>query len=855
MLKHLKSLIFFCGLSPLVLFAQSITGKIYDEEGKPLPFANIYIENTTYGTVSNNLGNYYLLLKKPGKYTVVFSFMGYESRKNTFDIHENQNIHYDIQLKPLAATLKEVVIKGENRNRGAEIVSYAREKRKFYENKLPGFSASMYLKNTIEKEPVNLPDSLTANYMDTVSLKDLKNLSDLYKRQKTNLIESVSEIIFKKPDRVNEKVVAFHDFIEKKPFFNKNISLTFSLGREDIVPEPTRPENPFLYFRTFNEVYFDFYSNTTLKPFLTQRPILSPIAAGAELHYRYFLEKSFYQNGQLIYKIYVKPVFPNEALWNGYIYIEDQSWALVRLDLTLNKNALLNCINFHLIQDYQNLGDSVYVPQNLEINYTFKEGKTWVLVNTRAQFNNIQVMDSSFPELKKGLEVIYEENAENKDSAFWQTARPIPLKENEMQFIQRVDSISEYFASDEYFRKLDSAFNRVTYWVWLTGYGHRNRKAGYEFFVDGLLSQINPVGIGGYRHRLPGYFNYTFKNNFLLENRFFIDYGFRNHDIKGKLGAGLTYYPQKFVRTFIEAGYFYEMINNYESLERIFSRSNYVKTTSFRISQRMEIVNGLFAELSLDYSDKQPLTDLQLSRWSEYIFGELNQPRDFERYTKTEIDLELKYRFHQKYILKDGKKIIIGDDYPEIHLLYRQGIPGLFDSQVDFGYLQMDFYKETRAGIMGTSRFKISTGKFFNTHHIRPLEYRFFRSSDRYFFSDPLYSFQLFDYDSIIYTYRSYLSAGYIHHFEGKLLGSLPVINKLKPELALGSTIFYLPENQGHNTHLEFFAGIERVITIKKQPFRLGIYAVGNEFLFQAKGLTFKAGIDFYNTYSNKWNY
>ena len=63
------------------VFAQKgeLTGNIKDKEfNDVLPFANVTIKGTSIGTTSDFEGNYSLTMG-PGEYTVVFSFIGYET--------------------------------------------------------------------------------------------------------------------------------------------------------------------------------------------------------------------------------------------------------------------------------------------------------------------------------------------------------------------------------------------------------------------------------------------------------------------------------------------------------------------------------------------------------------------------------------------------------------------------------------------------------------------------------------------------------------------------------------------------------------------------------------------------------
>lgn len=64
--------------------AVTLTGKVTDEKtGKPLPFANVFINNTTIGTNSDENGNYRLPNLAIGNLEMVVSFLGYETVKQT----------------------------------------------------------------------------------------------------------------------------------------------------------------------------------------------------------------------------------------------------------------------------------------------------------------------------------------------------------------------------------------------------------------------------------------------------------------------------------------------------------------------------------------------------------------------------------------------------------------------------------------------------------------------------------------------------------------------------------------------------------------------------------------------------
>ena len=848
LLKHKYSalLIIVFLLYSMTSISAVVSGRVTNEKGEPLPFVNIYVKNTVYGVASNSHGDYFLELKA-GTYILTFSLLGYQQFEQEIKINKGEHLTINIVLSEISKSFKEVEIVAKNVDKSREIMRKVRDKRRFFLDQIENYSCNTYLKTSLEKEITGKDQS------DSIGNKEgnLLDLNTHFKNEKINLIETYSQTNYKAPSSYKEIVSAFHDYAEGRKPIGRNVTMGVEIGPPDIAPKATLNRNPYLIYDDINSCDFNFYDNQFSFPAICQKPLLSPLASTAPLNYTYKFKRSFVEDGKTINEIEVIPLFKKEALFSGTIYVEDSSWAVITFDLFINKGALLFCRDFHIIQNYREIEKNKLLPVRRELIYSIKEGNNLLLGNTRIDHSDY-VINKSFPAKFFNDELItYTDDAFNKDTAFWKKQRPITLQDNEIVFIHKSDSIWRYYESEAYDRKVDSAFNHVRWISLLAGVGHRNHKKGTEFYLEGLLGQVNPFGIGGYRHKLPGHFKKEFDNHYLLETDGFIDYGFKNEDVKGKLGVGLTYVPLKFVRTYIRAGYFYDMINNYASLEQVFSGSNFIRTTSYLISQRMEVVNGLFGEFTIEYSDQEPLTDIQLSRWSEYVFGSLNNPDSFTRYKKTEIKLELKYRFRQKYFIRNGKKIIVGSKYPELTFVYRKGIPGIFGSEVNFDYLELGAKDDLNLGRLGNSRWQVLAGTFLNKPNLRVLEYKYFRGSDHFIFSDPLQSFQLLG--LMVSTPEEYLRINYMHHFQGTLLSKLPLINLLKIDLAAGAGTLMIPDENLY--HFEMFIGLERVVRIRKQLWRFGVYAVTAENSVSAADYTLKLGISYFNSFTNKWNY
>ncbi|HSP40456.1 MAG TPA: carboxypeptidase-like regulatory domain-containing protein, partial [Gillisia sp.] len=94
-------------------FAQKgkITGVINDAEVNDiLPFANAYLKGTTIGTTSDFEGDYTLEVEE-GIYTVVFSFIGYETIEvSEVVVKAGETTELSVTMKASAGTLDDVII-------------------------------------------------------------------------------------------------------------------------------------------------------------------------------------------------------------------------------------------------------------------------------------------------------------------------------------------------------------------------------------------------------------------------------------------------------------------------------------------------------------------------------------------------------------------------------------------------------------------------------------------------------------------------------------------------------------------------------------------------------------------------
>ena len=95
------------------MFAQNgtVTGTILDKEfnNEPLPFANIVIKGTKQGTSTDENGKYSISLK-PGNYTLVIGYLGYETKEIPFTLKANEKKVINYTLEASGVQLADIEI-------------------------------------------------------------------------------------------------------------------------------------------------------------------------------------------------------------------------------------------------------------------------------------------------------------------------------------------------------------------------------------------------------------------------------------------------------------------------------------------------------------------------------------------------------------------------------------------------------------------------------------------------------------------------------------------------------------------------------------------------------------------------
>lgn len=361
-----------------------IYSKIFDSKtNKPLEFAYVKVADTSYGTASDNKGEYLIKLAN-GSWKLIFSCLGYFS--DTIDAYiENQDMERNVYLKPSEIFTETIEVLGEDP--AVEIVRKAIEYKKRFKENLNEYDFNSYTKYVIRSN--------------TGGVSDHKNKDDSSEYPILSIMESETQGYFKKPDEYKEIVSSRR---ESESSMVSGIALPFIVN--------------------FYDEMIDF-GFTKAK---------GPLSDDALDYYDYKLLGTTSIDSQIVYRIQVtaSSLYP---LFNGKIYIAGANFALMKIDLSTNEAVNVTGVDkisfkqkFASYTDKKNL---FWMPTDVE---TYAQGSFAGLI--KFSFEAITIV-SNYNLNKKTPEGIFDKFVvkvlpdAKKDSAYWEKNQPIKNTDEE----------------------------------------------------------------------------------------------------------------------------------------------------------------------------------------------------------------------------------------------------------------------------------------------------------------------------------------------------------------------------------------------------------------------------------------
>jgi hypothetical protein len=752
-------------------FGQSqIQGTVKDLKGKPLPYVNIFIENTYKGTTSNEDGQYELNISKPSNYVIVFQFLGYKTLTKELKI-ESLPHRLDVVMEEEIIDLKEVVIDSQE-NPANRIIRAAIAKRKFYLEKLDAFTADFYSKGVIRI--VDAPEKFMGQ-----ELGDFDGALDSTRTGILYLSETMSKIKYIKPSLF-----------------------------ETVTASKISGNSTGISFNSAMDVDFNLYNNTVS----INNDIISPIADYAFNYYNYNLEGEFYDDeGHLIHKINIIPKRENDRVFSGSIFIVEDTWALYGIDIKVN-GSQIQIPPADTIRIRQNLtfdetaNQWLLRAQTIDFQYSFLgfEGDGSFVAN----YTNYNLNPEFFEPKNKNEVLIFEKNANKKDDSYWGDKRPVPLTKEESKDYVRRDSIETKRSSKVYLDSIDQKNNRFKILDLLTGYSFDDSYNKKSFSISGPIEGIQFNTVQGFNISLNGNFTKQY-NDF---KKFIsiiggVNYSIETNRLRGSLASRYRFNALNDAVLIAQFGVKTEQFNRsnpisslHNSISSLLFERNFMKLYDkqfAKIGYGMEVFNGLRFSTNMAYENRKVLfnTTDHTIRPIDGLSYTSNNPLDpstmgsapFENHNLLRFDLDIAIRFGEKYMsYPDLKYSFSNSDYPKLYFNYTKGFNSSI-SAYNFDHLGARLQQEINLKTTGLLNYNILAGTFFDNKTVSFVDYKHFNGNLTHVNTKGNYlsSFKnlgYYDYS----TSNDYFEYHIEHDFKGYILGKIPLINKLNYNLLVG---------------------------------------------------------------------
>lgn len=789
-----------------------LSGIILDDKGDHLALASVEIKEMQRGVLSKDDGSFQFYLER-GKYTLVVSMTGYKPLMRTVYINNEDVLETVMMEESESATLGEVVVKAKSRDRAEELVRNVVRIKSSILDAIGDYSYKAYIK---------------AFQLDSGIIK--KKLTDT---------------LLHKPDYSGMALSEIAVHVDK----NKEGQI-----KEERMGVSKRGNTEGLFYLTVTDGDFYLYSNLINTPPVSKIPFISPLSNAGLIAYKFKTLKIDRTFKPKVYTIAIRPKQLSNAVVEGEITIQDSTWNVLSADYRLPSAHMPEYDYMEVKQEYKKVGDSARMISRQQFLYYTKSKSGRVYGETKVDYTNY--------ELKKFFKKGYFGNevstttvqAYEKDSAFWQSVRTEPLSTQQALYAKYQDSIYAYQHSEAYLDSIDRVLNKVT-WKKLLIFGQifNDHKKERMWILPPITSLIMPISFGGARLHLAGAYRKTYTDKKTLSVEGDLSYGFRNKDVNGTISVQRMYNPFNRGQFKISAGRNFEFIYSGDSWVNVLKRSNIYLNNQIEVEHELQIVNGVHLFNTVQVALRRSVAHYKVGTNTNSIFGIRNEPAiEFDPYNATYNEVKLYLTPKLKYIRDAREKIFLGSKWPTFYTIWRKGVPKIFNSAINFDYLEFGLEQNIKFGVVGNTSYIIKSGDFLNTKDLRVIDYKFMRRGDPLLFQNPQKAFQALD--STFPVFKRYYQGNLVHEFNGFLINKIPFMKKLKVQEIAGGGFLIAPER--NLRYMEFFAGLERVFKWPFNPLariKLGIYVVGSVANKFNNPVQFKIGLTTWDRFRNAW--
>lgn len=745
-----KFLIFLLFLSTIILAQTKVGGKVVDDFGDPVAFANVVFKNSKEGVITDENGNFYFESKE--NYSILLvSFVGYQTQ----EIKLNPGLNKGLRIELVYGTeLKEVIVytgkTSKKNNPAIDILRKIWERRR--KNGLKMFKQYEYDKYEKVEFDLNTIDSAFMNS------KVFKGMEFVFDQIDTSRITGKTYL----PIFINETLSEMYgDNETKKTKEITKANKNSGFGSGDGV-------NAFI-----KDLYadYDIYNNY-LKFF--DKDFVSPLSRTGINVYNYVLNDSMFIDNKWCYNIVYYPRRKNELTFKGDFWVNDTTFAIKKINLEASKSANINWVKeIYIEQEYEVLNDSVFLLKRdymmSDFSFSKKEESKGIYGKRTTLAKNHKFDIKKDDKFYKEEVNYYDNEVYNRSNDYWAENRFEALNKNEEGIYKMLDTLKVVPRFKRIYNLasiLGSGYIEIPKWkmdfgpIFSTfGYndveGQRLRFGGRTYFGPNDLWRIQGYTAYGFKDNK---FKYGLSGKWMVEkkNRIILSAGNRR-DVE-QIGVSLTSSNDVLGRSFASSSFFSSGKNNKLTAVN-FSTLGFeiepVKNLTFQTNLSYRTLKSASSEFSLDY-----FTDNSYTTTNSQI-------------KQSEINLVAEFTPKRRTIGYGVERTEVDNNYARLFLSYSQGLKGVLDSDFDYQKLQFYYRQPVLIGGFGRLFTTVELGKTFGQVPLGLMGV--IPGNQSYFIIDNTYN--LLDYYDFVSD--EYASLHFEHHFNGRLFSRIPLLRKL----------------------------------------------------------------------------
>ncbi len=785
-----------------------VKGQIIDaESGEILPFSSVVFSGTSQGTATDLNGIFELKTNDLTLKKITASYLGYEPKEIKINPGKLNEIK-KIKLKEVKVELDIVEVKAKR--------------------KVPKDTAAIALFRKVVKNKYRNDPSQYDNYKYEQYDKTefgFYNVSDGFKESK--LVKRI-DFILENMDTLENGIEVLPVLLKEtvnKYYYRKNPKKE----KEILIADKFSGVDNFSISEVvdYNFESIEVYGNLIR---VNGKPIMSPFADNARFTYKYFLTDTSEIDGLTCFKLDFTGRGNSDAVFSGYAWIHDSTYAIKSIQLKVLPGANVNFItDFIVKQEFEFLDgkhwfkDYEFLQTQYNIIQKKKKPQQSLLVRKSSHRSDIAVNTEIDDAVFDGEPDIVLEGARERSEEFWDTLSTRKLNKREKNIYATVDSV-----------KSTAFYKTVRWFTYLVSSGWLDLKYVelgkiYQFY------SFNDVEGNRFRVTMKTNTNFSKRVQFVPH----IAYGTKDKQWKYGIKAFAHLKRENEKWHALQAEYRFDLSQSFDVNTLLKGRPEYDNIVNSllrkdpirdlflireaNVAYSKEWVKGLNTRLAFNHKQHITVPTGRVFTTSDDMGAVADT---IDKFTTSDITFNFLWARGLKFYNHPFGRNPLSSHKPLFSFDYTAGIKGLFGG--DYNFHKFNFNVRQRLlGPVGFTVYQVDAGWIFGKAPY-PILYTH-RGNGSFLYNAQAYS----NMRESEYISDKYISLWITHHFDGFLFNKIPGINKLQLRTILlfkglygninnsNETILTIPggASELNSFYFETGFGIENILKLLRVDF------------------------------------